>query len=181
MGAPAIASPNSPTSIVELHAELERAGSAFRACLDSLPDSSWRKPSTNPAWTNGQVLFHIALAFILLPPLVSLARVFGRLPPRFSQGFAAVLDAGTGLFNWVNGLGPIAAGTVYNRARLRRKFEAVYTSLQRILPSLDSAELRRGMYYPHQWDSLFRDYMTLEEVIRYPAVHMRFHLGQLSP
>lgn len=178
---PAIASLQAPSPIEDLRLELEKAGSAFRASIDSLPDASWSKPSANPAWTNGQLLFHIAFAFILVPPLVTLARIFGRLPTPLSRAFAGVLDLGTGLFNWVNGLGPVAAGTLYNRHRLRRKFDAVQGSLRRILATLDATELRRGMYYPHKWDALFRDYMTLEEVIRYPTVHMRFHLAQVSP
>ena len=144
-----------------LIADLEAAKSSFHARVDTLPQSGWKKTSANPPWTNGQVLFHITLAFILMPFLVPLARTFGRLPPIFSRAFAAILDVGTGPFNWANRLGPTAASPIYNRERLLRKYDALHAYAMRALSNLDPTELHRGMFYPRKWDPMFRGYMTV--------------------
>jgi len=164
-----------------LIAELEEAKSAFHSMAEGLPDTSWTKPSANPHWTNGQVLFHITLAFLLLPYLFPMARVFGRLPPFLSLVLAWLLDLGTGLFNWVNGVGPLAGGSFYSRDRLLRKYDSLHAYAVRTLSSLDPSELKRGMFYPHKWDPMFKDFMTLADVFRYPAIHMEHHLNQVVP
>ena len=161
--------------------ELEAARYAFRSVLDSMPESSWSRASANPPWTNGQVLFHITLAYILLPFLVPTAQVFGRLPTAFSGVFAGLLDAGTGLFNWANRLAPLAGGQVYSRDRLLSKYDSLHTYAVRTLSRLDPNELQRGMFYPHKWHSMFHGYMTLWDVFRYPAIHLTHHLGQIIP
>ena len=35
------------------------------------------------------------------------------------------------------------------------------------------------MYYPTRWDPNFEEFMTLEHLIRYPVVHLRFHRKQI--
>jgi hypothetical protein len=163
----------------ELIAELEVAKASFHSVVDHLPDSSWIKTSANPPWTNGQVLFHITLAFILLPFLLPLARVFGRLPPILSKLFAGLLDLGTTLFNWANGLGPRAGGLVFTRTRLLKKYDSLHLYAVNNLHGLDSSELQRGMFYPRKWDPMFRDFMTLADLFRYPAMHMEHHLQHI--
>jgi hypothetical protein len=36
------------------------------------------------------------------------------------------------------------------------------------------------MHFPTQWDSFVNDYMTLEDVYRYPGQHFDFHQRQLT-
>ena len=161
--------------------DLEAAKAALHRAADSLGDASWNKASANPAWTNGQVMFHVLLAFMLLPYLVPLARLFGALPPSGSKPFAAVLDLATPLFNWINGQGPRGAGTVFSRARLIRRYDALHDYAFRAVVKTRPADLQRGMYYPRRWDPMFSGYMTMGDVLRYPLIHMTHHLGQLAP
>jgi hypothetical protein len=51
--------------------------------------------SANPAWTNGEILFHMAFALFLLPALLPLVRLFGRLPRCWSRNLSRL--AGTPL------------------------------------------------------------------------------------
>ncbi|MGB9223141.1 hypothetical protein [Mycobacterium sp.] len=37
------------------------------------------------------------------------------------------------------------------------------------------------MHFPSRWDPFFNDYMTLEDVYRYPGQHFDFHQRQLTP
>ena len=176
-----MASESHQSHVRTLIAELEEAKSAFHSVAESLPDPSWTKPSANPDWTNGQVLFHITLAFLLLPYLFPMALVFGRLPPLFSRVLAGLLDLGTWFFNWVNCVGPLAGGSFYSRDRLLRKYDSLHAYAVRTLSSLDPSELKRGMFYPHKWDPMFQDFVTLADVFRYPAIHMGHHLDQVVP
>ena len=36
------------------------------------------------------------------------------------------------------------------------------------------------MHFPTRWDPFFKDYMTLEDVYRYPGQHFDFHKRQLT-
>jgi uncharacterized protein (TIGR03083 family) len=44
----------------DLLAEIEATRAAFLALLDRLPPDAWDRPSRNPGWTVGELLFHIA-------------------------------------------------------------------------------------------------------------------------
>jgi hypothetical protein len=165
---------------VAIRAELDAARSTFHGLLDTLSASDLDRPSRNPGWTNGEVVFHILLGFALVPLLAPLVRFFGRLPERWSRAFARLLDAGTGVFNMVNGLGPRIGGRIFTRARLRAQYDRIDRAILRLVETTKAEEWGRSMHYPTRWEPLFRDTMTLEDVVRYPTVHLRFHLDQIS-
>ncbi len=48
-----------------LRAELEAAQTTFHAILASLSDAQLTQRSKNPAWTNQQLVFHMAFGFFL--------------------------------------------------------------------------------------------------------------------
>ena len=56
----------------QLRADLELARQEFHTLIGSLPEQDWTLASHNLGWTNGQVLFHILLGFILIRPLACL-------------------------------------------------------------------------------------------------------------
>jgi DinB superfamily len=160
--------------------ELEQTRLQFHALLDSLTDAEWDEPSRNSAWTNGQLVFHMLFAFTLIPSLFWLIRIFSRLPERYSRGFARLLDASTPLFNRVNALGPRGQERVFGRRRAGSLYDRVHRSIIRKVGSLREDEWGRGMHYPVRWDSLFAEFMTYESLFRYPSLHFRRHLAQLS-
>jgi uncharacterized damage-inducible protein DinB len=162
-----------------IRSELDATRDAFHAVLDSLSDEDWRQRSHNPGWTNGELLFHMAFAFMILRALIPMVRVWGRLPERGSRPFARLLNALTAPFNVVNALGARIGGRVYTRERLRRRYDRVHESLARTLDTIGDDEWGHGMHYPSRWDDLFDDYMTLEKLFRYPAAHFAFHRAQI--
>lgn len=164
----------------QLRADLESARSTFHRVLDALSEDGMRAASRNPGWTNGQLLFHMAFGFILLPSLVRLIRFWSLFPPGFSRPFAAVLDASTPLFNWINGLGPRLGARVYSGSRLARKYDRMHAKILRILERTRAGDLQRGMHYPRRWDPLFPGYLTMERLFQYPAAHLQSHVGQLA-
>src|SRR5215472_16843437 len=107
--------------------ELEETRRQFHALLGSLSAADWDAPSRNPAWTNGQLIFHMLFAFMLIPSLFWLIRFWSRLPDRYSRAFARVLDLSTPLFNRVNALGPRGQAVIFGRRRAGSIY-AAYTN-----------------------------------------------------
>lgn len=136
--------------------------------------------SRNPAWTNKQMIFHMALGFFLLPSLSVLGLVFGRLPPAFSHTFARVLNRLTRPFNVINAMGAYGGGLVLTRAALSKTFDSVYALSLQIANHIPPDAWTRGMYYPTDWDPLFTEYMTLEDVFRFPVRHFYAHVKQIA-
>src|SRR5262245_18097142 len=50
-----------------LRADLEATCQAFHALLATLTPADWSRPSTNPAWTIGEVLWHITGYAFMIP------------------------------------------------------------------------------------------------------------------
>lgn len=163
-----------------IRAELEATRAAFHAISHSLSASDRQRPSRNAAWTNGEVLFHITFAFMLLSALLWLVLLFGRLPRQWSKPFAALLNRSTPLFNRINALGPHIGGRLYRGDRLDRKYDRGHARILRLLDAIPERDMHRGMYYPDRWDGLFHPYMTLADLFLYPTIHFEFHRDQLA-
>ena len=162
-----------------LRLELEQARVGFQDLVAAFSQQGWDAPSQNPNWTNGQLLFHIAFAFMLVPPLCRLMRLFGHVSRNWSRRFAAVLNASTPVFNRINALGPRLAARHYRGEALSRKYDRVYAAIRKQLDLIGDDEWTRGMHYPVRWDPRFGEYVTFAELFRYPMVHFEHHRGQL--
>ncbi len=117
---------------------------------------------------------------MILNSLIPLVRFWGRMPKGWSKLFAHFLNNVTGPFNWINALGARMGGRLYHGEVLGKKFDKVYSASLRKLNSVKEGDWPRGMYFPRKWDALFGEYMTLEDVFRYPVIHFRFHVAQIS-
>jgi len=60
------------------------------------------------------------------------------------------------------------------------KLDRVIASLQEQLRATPTASPSSGMHFPTTGDPFFIDYMTLEELYRYPTQHFDFHRHQLT-
>lgn len=168
-------------SITEtIRSEFESTRLTFHALLDSLSDEDLRRRSSNPGWSNGEILFHMTFAFMVLSALIPLARFFGHLPKSCSRLFAGMLNSFTWFFNWINAIGARGGGRIYTRKNIGKKYDRVHNSLLKKLASVKENDWQLGMYYPTRWDALFSEYMTLEKLFHYPVSHFQFHLKQLS-
>lgn len=160
--------------------ELEQVRLVFHGLLNAANGSDLRRRSAGTRWTNEQLLFHMVFGYMIVLALLRLVRLFSRLPPSVSRGFARILDAGTVPFHAVNYWGSCGGAIVFNHNRVGAKLDRVITKLQhRVLLATDR-ELSRGMHYPTRWDPFFRSYMTLGELYRYPTRHFELHRGQLT-
>jgi len=164
----------------DIAADLERARIEFQRLLAAAGPDDWGRPTSGTRWTNEQLLFHMVFGYMVVQRLLVLVRLFSRLPDPLSRAFANVLDAATQPFHLVNYYGSCAAALVYNRRRMGAKLDRVIASLQRKLARENDADFTRGMHYPTHWDPFFEDFMTLEDVYRYPGRHFDFHAHQLT-
>lgn len=164
----------------EIAAELERARVEFHRLVRNAEPNDWHRPTRGTRWNNEQLLFHMVFGYMVVQRLLVLVRLFGRLPDRVGAAYARLLDSVPGPFHTVNYYGSCAAARVYNRHRMGAKLDRVIDSLHRRLARESDTDLRRGMHFPTSWDPFFDDYMTLEDVYRYPGKHFDFHARQLT-
>jgi hypothetical protein len=160
--------------------ELESARVTVHRLLDSMSAEDLRRPSNGTKWTNEELLFHMVFGYMITISLIWLVKLLGLFPRRATRVFALSLDALTKPFNTINYIGSVLGAKIYNHDRLGRKFDRTCASLRRMLAAESDRSLRRGMCYPTRWDPFFRNYMTLADVYRYPALHFCFHARQLS-
>ena len=164
----------------EIAGDLERARIEFHRLLALAGPDDWGKPTRGTRWTNEQLLFHMVFGYMVVQRLLILVRVFSRLPDPVSRMFATILDSATKPFHLINYYGSCSAALVYNRRRMGAKLDRVIASLQRKLARESDADFTRGMHYPIHWDPFFEDFMTLQDVYRYPGRHFDFHAHQLT-
>src|SRR5262245_30952366 len=130
--------------------ELEATGGQFHALFGSLSAADWDEPSRNRAWTNGQLIFHMLFAFMLIPSLFRLVRFWSHLPDRYSRALARVLALSTPLFNRVNALGPRGQAAIFGRRRAESIYDSVHRSMLRKVDSIVDDDWGRGMNYPRR-------------------------------
>jgi hypothetical protein len=164
----------------EIAQDLERARLELHRLLALAGPEDWDRPTHGTRWTNEQLLFHMVFGYMVVQRLLILVRVFSRLPDPVSRVFANGLDSATKPFHLVNYIGSCSAALVYNRRRMGPKLDRVVGSLHRSLYSETDAGFARGMHYPVRWDPFFEDFMTVEDVYRYPGRHFDFHAQQLT-
>lgn len=163
-----------------VHAELDRARAEFRRLVGGATERDLRLPSNGTRWSNRQLLFHMLLGYLIMRALMTLVRLFGRLPAGVSKSYARLLNSATRPFDAVNYVGSAIGGTFLSPRRMGIMFDHVITALHRRLDGETETDLGRGMHYPTRWDPFFQDFMTLADVYRFPTRHFDFHRRQLT-
>ena len=164
----------------EIAAELERTRLDLHALVEHAEPADFDRRSDGTRWTNEQLLFHMVFGFMIASRLLLIVRVFSRMPPRVSRAYASLLNTAATPFHSINYFGSCAAATVFNRGRVAAQCDRIISRLQRKLAAEPESNFGQGMHFPVRWDPYFADYMTLEDVYRYPAKHYDFHRRQLT-
>jgi hypothetical protein len=164
----------------EIRHELDGARRAFHELLEANDENGLDQRSDGTRWTNRQLLFHMMFGYLIVRSLLPLVKVVSRLPISIGRGFAAVLNAVTVPFNFINYWGSVLGARLYRDQRMGPKFDAVIAALERRLARENEVNMSRSMAYPVRWDPFFMDVMTLADVYRYPTQHFEFHRRQLT-
>jgi hypothetical protein len=156
----------------ELRVELIQTRDAYHALLAEVPEEAFSKPSDNPAWTIGEVLFHMSLAprfmttdlrVIISRPWV--AKVFGVLVSRAS------FDRLNAFFTryWSRNL---------DRKFLAEQYDRAHERALKSLESLQEEDFRKSLKYPG-YDPILSGEVTVEKLYRYMKLHFEAHASQI--
>ena len=157
----------------ELAQELETTRQNFHHLLDSIPEALYVHPSDNPAWTIGDVLYHITLGPIAIRFEIWMIRYFSGL---FRLGLN---DTTSKLFNWINA--PFARrGGRINRQRLIKAYEAGHAGMISSLKRVQEADFEKSVIYPAAFVSELAGVVTIERLFRYVTLHFDVHARQIE-
>ncbi len=127
----------------QIREHLTATRARFLGLLEGLTDADLKRPSGNPAWTNGAVLTHLVWSLELLPREVAAAR-----KGKGMYNFPAVLRDALNL--WVTRLN--ARGQTLQS--LQRRYDAAFAAAQDTLDGVRDDEFQLGARF---WSEGFRD------------------------
>lgn len=157
----------------QLATEMEETRQRFHQLLATIPDDAFPRPSNNPAWTIGELLYHMSIAprFMVADVKLILKRPFllKLLPKIFPES----------LFHGLN-----ARLTRYGARKLNRQFLAdaydkAHERNLKTLRSLDEADLQLSVHYPG-WDPMLAGEVTLAMLFGYIKRHFDSHAADIQ-
>ena len=156
----------------ELRLELIETRDNFHALLAEIPDTAFSQPSDNPAWTIGEVLFHMSLAprFMTTDLRIILIR------PWLARLFAAVVPAP--LFNRLNDIYTRFGARNLNRIFLQDQYDQAHQRALKALDMLQEKDFQKKVLYPG-YDPQLSGVVTVERLFRYIKLHFDSHAGQI--
>lgn len=153
-----------------LHAELEATRQAFHSILATLTPADWSRPSLNPAWTIGEMLWHITGYLFMIPQQLAWLQT-GTFPDQ-TQLSAEDLNHGnihqTRAGAQSQSFGSIAQAYEEGHA-------ATLVALQRVCDD----EWQIGVRMPDMGPTFTGEYRTIEALFRYHARHFAEHVAQI--
>lgn len=156
----------------KLRLELTETRNNFHALLAEIPDAAFSQPSDNPAWTIGEVLFHMSLAprFMTTDLRIILTR------PRLARIFAAFVPVP--LFNRVNDLYTRFGARNLNRSFLQDQYDKAHQRALKALNALQESDFQTTVLYPG-YDPQLSGVVTVERLFHYIKLHFDSHAGQI--
>jgi hypothetical protein len=164
----------------EILAGYARVSRELDSWLGDASTEDLQRKSAGTRWTNEELLFHMVFGYMVVRALLPLVRFMSRIPKPAGRAFAAVLNAGTRPFDFVNYWGSRSAALVYNRHRMGKKMQRTVAALSRHLQQESPGSLAESMPFPDRWDPFFTSLMTVRDLYAYPTMHFDFHARQLS-
>lgn len=156
----------------DLALELETTRQNFHHLLDSIPEALYVNPSNNPAWTIGDVLYHITLG----PPAIRVEVGMIRHAPWM---FQALNDTTSKIFNWGNALFARQPKRI-TRQRLSKAYEAGHAGLISSLRRVREEDWKKSVHYPEVFVSELAGVVTVERLFHYVTLHFDVHAEQIK-
>ena len=156
----------------QLEIEIEETRQRFHQLLDSWPDTAFDQPSSNPAWTIGELLYHMSIAprmmvadvtMILQRPLLL------KLLPKFFP---------ESLFHWLNARLTRFGARNLDRQFLANEYDKAHHHILRTLHNLDETDLQKSVQYP-SWDPLLTGNVSLIYLFGYIKRHFDSHAADI--
>ena len=153
--------------------ELQETHGDFLKLVNSIPESDYSLPTDNPAWTVGDMLFHItlgprALAFEVW--MIAHARGL------FQFGLKILPFR---LFNQANAR-LARRGPRISRQRLIKAYEAGHAGIRSRLRRTREGDFQKSVAYPVELSAELAGEVTIERLFRYVKGHFEAHSRQLK-
>ncbi len=153
-----------------LSTELDATRQAFYALVAALTPADWTRPSANPAWTIGEVLWHITGYLFLIPQ--QLIWLQSGSFPDLTQRSADQLNRG-------NVLQTRAGAQRQTFRSIVQAYEEGHAATLAALQTVRDDEWQIGIRMPDMGPSFRNEYRTIEALFRYHARHFAEHVAQL--
>jgi hypothetical protein len=151
----------------EIRSELEATRERFHELVGSVAEEQWGESSGNPAWSIGEVLFHIVLRLRLFSFDVSMIRRFRWVPKMPAS-----------IFNRLT-VPAIKIGARNHTGRsVAESYDKAHRVALRLLEDIQKDEWEKGAVYPN-WDHLLEGFVTLERLFHHPAAHFALHAEEV--
>ena len=145
----------------------------FLALLDSIPESDYSLPTDNPAWTVGDVLYHITLG----PHALSF-EIWMIIHARGLFQFGMNIFP-TKFFNKVNA-SFARRGNRINRQMLIKAYEAGHASVRSSLRRTREEQMKLSVVYPADLEAMLAGEVTVERLFHYVKNHFEAHANQIK-
>ncbi len=157
----------------QLEIEIEETRQRFHQLLQTIPDETFSHPSGNPAWTIGQVLYHMSIAprFMVKDVAIILKHpaLLQWLPKLFPER----------LFHWLNARLTRYGARNLDRQFLANEYDNAHTTILQTLNALTEDDLQIIVHYP-DWDPLLAGDITLATLFGYIKRHFDSHQAQIE-
>jgi uncharacterized protein (TIGR03083 family) len=153
-----------------LTAELEATRQTFQALVATLTPADWTRPSANPAWSIGELLWHITgYLFLILQQLIWLQS--GTFPD-LTQRSAEDLNRG-------NVEQARAGAKRQTFTSIVQAYEEGHAATLAALQGVRDNEWQIGVQMPDMGSTFSGEYRTIEALFRYHARHFAEHVAQI--
>jgi hypothetical protein len=157
----------------ELFSEIVATKDAYDRLLGIIPEKVYALPSDNPAWTIGEVLYHMTIApryLIKDVKMILRQNWFYRLIPTVVP---------RNLFDWLNKHLTRYGARHVSRDFLANEYEKAHQATLKALAEVDDMDFEKSFVYP-DWDPLLTGEVTLEKLFHYVKAHFDSHAQQLT-
>lgn len=153
----------------ELEAQLDETHSRFIELVNSIPQEHYSLPTNNPAWTVGDILFHITLG-----PRALALEIWLTVHMSGSYNFA-MRHFPSRLFNWVNAWFGSGRSKRVSRQSLLRAYRKAHTAIKSELKRTREEDLVKSVVYPPDFVSDLKGEVSVERLFRYATGHFEEH------
>ena len=153
----------------ELEIELDETHRRFIALVESIPEADYPLPTNNPAWTVGDILYHITLGPRALAleiwMTVHATRLYNFLMRHFPSRF----------FNKVNAWFGSGRSQRVNRQSLLKAYGKAHTTIKSGLNRTREEDLLKAAVYPLDYVSDLKGEVSVERLFHYVTGHFEEH------
>ena len=157
----------------ELADEMENTRQEFHHLLDSVPEAFYDHPSSNPAWTIGNVLYHITLGPSALRFEIWMIR-HARWLFQITMN-----DLTANIFNRVNKLFTRHPKRITYQG-LAKAYEAGHEGLMSSLKRMSEDDFQKSVTYPESFVPELAGEVSVERIFRYVTEHFDVHAEQIK-